>query len=213
MNDSYCFQNVLCVFFFIIIIERKFITKTTSANTKDDYSSTLTTRKEISETRDEFSTTTFWSKKRTDPVLSSKSDISIDPTFTAMIKTSSSKSNDGHYSILISTKEPSEAGDEFSSSDPTLSSKSDITIDPVLTTMSDHNPQSKEPNFFWIFILIPSICLILILMAVIAWIFIKCIIKGTCSRESQVNNSSNEDIEMTSIFNEHFQETSFDGAR
>ena len=129
-----------------------------------------------------------------------------------MIKTSSS-SNDGHYSILISTIEPSEAGDEFSSSDPTLSSKSDITIDPVLTTMSDHNPQSKEPNFFWIFILIPSICLILILMAVIAWIFIKCIMKGTCSRESQVNNSSNEDIEMTSVFNEHFQETSFDGAR
>ena len=130
-----------------------------------------------------------------------------------MIKTSSSKSNDGHYSTLISTKEPSEAGDELSSSDPTLSSKSDITIDPILTTMSDHNPQSKEPNFFWIFILIPSICLILILMAVIAWIFFKCIMKGTCSTESQVNNSSNEDIEMTSAFNEHFQETSFDGAR
>ena len=80
----------------------------------------------------------------------------------------SSKTKDDHSSTLTPTKESTEARDEFSSrtfrskkhTDPTLSSKSDITTDLIFTTMLDHNPQSKKANFFWIFILLPSSCLI-----------------------------------------------------
>ena len=136
-------------------------------------------------------------------------------------KTTSSKTRDDHSSTLTPTKETTEARDDFSSrtfssekhTDPTLSSKSDVTTDLIFSSMSDHNPQSKKANFFWIFILLPLSCLILILIAVIGWIFVKCIMKRRCSTEIRVNSSSNEDFEMTSVFNEHFQETSFDAGR
>ena len=55
----------------------------------------------------------------------------------------------------------------------------------------------------WILILLTSSCLILILITVIGWICVKCNVKR-CSAESRMNSTSNEDFEMTSVFNENF---------
>ena len=129
-------------------------------------------------------------------------------------KTTSSKTNDEHSPTLTSTKETSLTTDDFSSTtfkskkhtDPTLFSKSDITLDPIISTISDRNEehlQSKSGNLFWILILITAI----------GWICVRCNMKRRCSAESRMNSTSNEDFEMTSVFNENFQETSFDGGR
>ena len=159
------FKNIL-LYFFIVYLERKDITKTSSSKTNDEHSPTITSTKETSETRDDgFPSTTFRSKKLTDP---------------------------------------------------SLISNSDITLDPIITTMSDRNEkhiQSKSGYLFWNIILLTSSCVILILITVIGWICVRCIIKRRGSAESRMNSISNEEIEMTSVFNEHFQETSFDGGR
>ena len=140
-------------------------------------------------------------------------------------KTSSSKTNDEHSPTITSTKETSETRDDgfqgttFSSkklTDLSLFSNSDITPDPIITTMSDRNEkhiQSKIGYLFWNIILLTSSCVVIILITVIGWICVRCIIKRRGTAESPMNSISNEEIEMTSVFNEHFQETSFDGGR